>query len=458
MWSALALLTVLLTTTICHGYAASQNSPHSLNSRRQSQRGRSSYGGFGAADDNKVAHHPHRQRLQRAIVAGLMPEVDVKVIADTVTALQRGELALPADDLEFQFFFNPTQRMTPAADVLWAAYMRTVDDPDIDPEVEPVLRELLLILLAQGLDVGGTFEEGAHQHAGNLAGTPLGHLLRRLGDPELIDAFLGNPQQKQRAKKQSLNSNHNKHSVARHERQQHSNYDVSGTLLFAPPFTELDEEPVIGVSLLHFLANSALEVTVIRKFYKLALELERVRNTTADEGAIDRAFETALDNSPIARMAPFSATVRQTLDRIRSGVPLKGHNMSRPWATNVDYDLQYYLMTQLLHHSDDFDLVELIFNSPSRPDEFLFSNPILLATSLEKPGIVQAVTDFIRAIPSGEDRRKGYAQLMLRKALEDPSRYKGRSALHMAAVRYGKQSRMWEAIVDAELVASGDLR
>lgn len=207
--------------------------------------------------------------LQRAIAAGMLPTVDVGVVETALGKLLDGSLTLPTPDLTLDF----PEPKTPAAAALWMSYMRAVEDSSVPPEAEPAIRALILALVDKGLSTGVSFEKGKFRQNGNLAGTPLGYLYQQMRDPELADAFLAN------------------------------GYDTRGTVLQPTSRPGSSSEGGLGISLLHFLANSGIEIFIVREFYKVSRAVERER-ATAGDGIVD--FDSILRKSTfLSRVLPY---------------------------------------------------------------------------------------------------------------------------------------------------------
>ena len=359
--------------------------------------------------------------LFRGIQAAVLPEVDMDTLEAAVSGLRDGSLALQGKGLQLKMIDG---KIVPAVEMLWNGYMRTVEDSTAPKEAEKLVREMLLILIDQGLFTGISFENGKHSQGGNLAGTPLGYLFREMKDPELFDAFL------------------------------QGGHRTQGTMLREPG--HLADQTGLGLSYIHLIANAGVEVKIIREFYQLFNKFQRALEEEAAGGA-KADFHDCLHQTIVGRVAPYSATAYDTMEKIRAGEPLIGMNMTRVWASQVDRELHRYMLGGFFKASPAFDWRELAMDNPIRPKNGkpIHANPILVAASLCKPGVIEAVTDRIKELHGAE---KENAQKALRTALGMPSKYKGRSALHVAALRQGKSSLLWNALVEAERLASGNLK
>jgi len=360
--------------------------------------------------------------IKHALVAPLQFKVDTGALQSAITALKRGSISLEDANLMVEF---PKKTFT-AAETLWNGYSRAVEDPGVAPEAEELVRELFLLLMDQGLNVSVSYEDGRHRQSGNLAGTPLGYLLRELNDPKFIDAFLD------------------------------GGHDTHGTIVHMPSDGQWgsDTDPVLGISYIHFVANSGLEVHVIRSFYRLYSNYQRQIKAAA-AGGPPADFDACLRQTNIGRLVDYSKSANATVQRIRLGATLFGQNMSLSWASDIDREMHYYVLRRMFEVSPKFEWVELITDVPSLPTNGVYShsNPVLLATVLGKSGVIEAITDEIHNL----DHNRDFAREMLKIALAAKLNYKGRCALHIAAVRKGKNSKLWKAIEAAELEASGNL-
>ena len=169
---------------------------------------------------------PENSLLVRGILTGVDRVVDVWTLRDAIAGIKNGSIVLPDRNL----FVDRHDFSLPAAQVLWNGYMRTIEDTATPKDAEKLQRELTMLLLAQGLNASFTFEGGRFRQAGNLAGTPLGYLLREMWDPEFIDAFLD------------------------------AGHDIGGSIVHMPPPQYWEQDSIVGASQLHFVANSGLEV------------------------------------------------------------------------------------------------------------------------------------------------------------------------------------------------------
>lgn len=84
----------------------------------------------------------------------------------------------------------PRTRQVFAGEELWNFYQRTIHDERVlaaEPEATVLVRELLLLLLGQGLNMDFAFNEGRHPTAHMIVGTPLGQFIHDRRDVEMIE-------------------------------------------------------------------------------------------------------------------------------------------------------------------------------------------------------------------------------------------------------------------------------
>eukprot|EP00750_Incisomonas_marina_P017859 INCI2536.1.p1 GENE.INCI2536.1~~INCI2536.1.p1 ORF type:complete len:861 (-),score=142.45 INCI2536.1:19-2601(-) len=403
------------------------------------------YGGTGNQRRSGFSQRGH-ERLQKGIQAAVQPRVDMQSLQEAIEGLKDGSIVLPGPNMALT---RGTKTLS-AAELLWNGYMRTLEDPSVPQGSQVAMRELCLLLLRQGLNASATFELGQHRQAGNLAGTPLGYLTRQMDDPEFMEAWL------------------------------EAGHPTRGTIVHIPPKHLWGKEgySVVGASYLHFVANSGLEVRAIRDFYKLFACLERARPATIGgrgggsdrprsdndhrrDGTLvsDAEFERCLHTTMLAYIVPYSEAAQEIVAQLREGVPLTGRNMSYQWAERLDCDLHVYVLRSLFRSSPDFDWTELILDVPIEPinGQIAHANPVILATSLGKSGVLEALVETINDLQQRSIQEYEFAREMLRIALGASTKYRRRTALHLGALRRGKKSRLWNALLAAEQLASGNL-
>ena len=210
-----------------------------------------------------VAVDPSKDRdlLQRAIVAGMRPRVDTAALDDALEALRSGRVRLAEEDRDLEITFPPGS-ITRAAEMLWTGYMRAREDESTPSGTQEKIRELLILLCGQGLNTDYTFEKGQHSMGNTLAGTPLGVLFRDMTDPPFVDAFLDSGSPLHGTVVQAGPRPGDDNSGA-------TTAGLSSTSTHALGAEEEKRQSIVGLSLLHLLANSGIEINVIREFYKL---------------------------------------------------------------------------------------------------------------------------------------------------------------------------------------------
>ena len=102
--------------------------------------------------------------LERGIIAGMKPRIDTAGLDAALEGLRTGTIVLRDPNLHIKFPFEQTH----AAELLWNSYARVFEDPNTPDEIERKVREMIFLLVEQGLNTGGPdYSTGKHDHVGH---------------------------------------------------------------------------------------------------------------------------------------------------------------------------------------------------------------------------------------------------------------------------------------------------
>ena len=316
--------------------------------------------------------------LPDAITAGEIHPVNWAPVRKAIAAVREGVVRLhnPSFKVTFVDYMQspPKERTDFASETLWNFYQRTVNDErlaEAEPEAEALVRELLLLLLAQGLNMDLPFNEGKHPASNIIVGTPLGKAVHDRRDVEMVDALLDSNAQ-----------------ITAH-------YAVKG---FDEGPTMVERYSVNGVpsvdystgcTFTHLLANGAIQIALVRELYQVY-----------NAKVAGHDMETYVKKNRLDRLEPYSPTLHQFLEDLRADKPKSDFDMTRAIVKRIDQEIEGYIAHKLFSNPR-FNFTDLELNVMVQRDESgelqvtaqYDRNPLVIAVFMGRVAMVKALND-----------------------------------------------------------------